>query len=476
MAERKRGAAGLEGTLPFVARSTATPAATATPAVEIDPLLGTCLRHFRVDELLGRGGMASVYLGWDTSLERAVALKVLSPELAYDADVVARFKHEARTQAKLRHPNVTQIYFIGEDRNLHFFAMEYIDGTTLYQLLERGEKLPWAQALEYALMTARGLRAAHRQGFIHRDVKPSNLLVEKDDVIKIADFGLVKSTSGDGELTQKGVIVGSPLYMAPEQGRAENVDHRSDVYSLGCTLYHLITGQPPFDAPSPVAIMSMHVTDRATRIRALCPEVPEGVERLVDRMMSKNPSARFSSYEGLIEALERLRPGRREYTSFWARAAAIGIDLAILSLFGLLIGLWSLPLWPAYFIVANRVFGQTVGKRIFRMQVTDHKGGRLSWKAASLRFLAFAWAPLIWGVMASIVYYLHRDQHVSFQLGRLTARQLVQPLVYIGLSALLLIGYLSGFILAAFHPRQQALHDLLGKTNVTYTPSGGLKR
>jgi uncharacterized RDD family membrane protein YckC/predicted Ser/Thr protein kinase len=471
MGEPKRGSPGIEATLPRVNLSPPK-----REMVEVDPLIGTSLRHFRVEKVLGRGGMGSVYLGWDTSLERSVALKVLSPELAYDAEIVARFAREARTQAKVRHPNVTQIYFIGEDRGLHFFAMEYIDGSALDRLIESGDKLPWARALEYVLMTARGLRAAHNQGFIHRDVKPSNLLLEKDDVIKIADFGLVKSTSGDGELTQKGVIVGSPQYMAPEQGRAENVDHRSDIYSLGCTFYHLITKQPPFDAPSPVAIMSMHVTDRATRIRALCPEVPENVERVVDRMMSKDPGSRFSSYDELLATLEKLRPGQREYTGFWSRGAALGIDAAVLAPFFFAIGLWSLLLWPPYFIVTHRMFGQTLGKRLLHLQVTDLAGARPSWKAAGLRFAAFGWAPLVWGVFAVVLYYIYRDDLISFQLSRLTLRHLGRPLAYIAVSTFLLLGYLSGFLLAAFHPRRQALHDLLVRTEVTYAPSGGLKR
>jgi eukaryotic-like serine/threonine-protein kinase len=137
MGEPKRGSPGIDATLPRVNLSPPK-----REMVEVDPLIGTSLRHFRVEKVLGRGGMGSVYLGWDTSLERSVALKVLSPELAYDAEIVARFAREARTQAKVRHPNVTQIYFIGEDRGLHFFAMEYIDGTALDRLIESGEKIP----------------------------------------------------------------------------------------------------------------------------------------------------------------------------------------------------------------------------------------------------------------------------------------------------------------------------------------------
>jgi uncharacterized RDD family membrane protein YckC/predicted Ser/Thr protein kinase len=462
------------GTMPVVSQAHAP--TERVQIAEVDALIGTMLKHFRVDRLLGRGAMGAVYLGWDTSLEREVALKVLSPNLAHVPDVVARFVREARSQGKLKHPNVTQIYFIGEDRGLHFFAMEYVEGAPLDQLLERGEKVPWAKALEYVLMAARGLRAAHQQGFIHRDVKPSNLLVDHEGQVKIADFGLVKSTTGDKELTQRGMIVGSPMYMAPEQGRAEECDHRADIYSLGCTFYHLVTGQPPFDAPSPITIMSMHVTDRANRIRANHPDVTEEVERVIDRMMSKDPKDRFANYEELIDALERARPGQRAYTSFWTRVLATGIDVGILGAAAVGLRLWSLPLWPAYFIVMHRLFGQTLGKRVLRLQLTSHKGERPSWKMASLRFLYAAWAPLAWSIAAVIVYFVHRHDAISFQLSSLKARQLVEPLLYVGLSALLLLGWLSGFLVAAFHPRKQALHDLLAGTEVTYAPTGGLRR
>src|SRR6185436_3182054 len=232
-------------------------------------------------------------------LDRPVALKVLGSDIAHDPEVVARFVREARAQARLQHPNVTQIYFIGEDDGVHFFAMEYVAGPALDTVLETGERLAWPDALEYAIAAARGLRAALAEGFIHRDVKPSNLMLDRESSVKILDFGLVKSMRGDTELTRDGAILGSPLYMAPEQGRAEAVDHRSDIYSLGCALYHLLTGRPPFQAPSPVGIITMHVTDRPTPIKQLVPDVPEAVERIVDKMMAKQPRERFADYDAL---------------------------------------------------------------------------------------------------------------------------------------------------------------------------------
>jgi uncharacterized RDD family membrane protein YckC len=440
-----------------------------------DPLAGTRLRHFQLTRLLGRGGMGSVYLASDTSLERPVAMKLLAPEIAHDPEVVARFAREARAQARLRHPNVAQIYFIGEDAGRHFFVMEYVDGHSLGDRLADGKPLPWAEALEHAIATARGLRAALGHGFIHRDVKPSNLMLDREAGVKILDFGLVKSLRGDAELTRDGVIIGSPLYMAPEQGRGEEVDHRADIYSLGCALYHMLTGRPPFTGNSPVGVIAMHMSQQAMPIRQLAPEVPEAVQRIVDRMMAKDANARFPSYEALISALESVRPGQRELSGFKTRVAALALDLVPFAVLGYFLGPWVAPLLAAYFVLGHRLFGQTLGKRLLRLEVTDGAGGRISWKTAALRFATFVWGPLAWTIMALCVYLLHRTDRVTFQLANLTARELALPLLYIGLAAVIFVGYLGGFLLAAFHPRRCALHDLVCGTEVRYKsgPPGG---
>jgi uncharacterized RDD family membrane protein YckC len=448
-------------------------------ATASDALSGTRLRHFQLTRLLGRGGMGAVYLATDTSLERSVAMKVLAPEIAHDPEVVARFAREARAQARLRHPNVAQIYFIGEDEGRHFFVMEYVDGPSLGERLNDGQRLPWAEALEHAIATARGLRAALGQGFIHRDVKPSNLMLDREAGVKILDFGLVKSLRGDAELTRDGVIIGSPLYMAPEQGRGEEVDHRADIYSLGCALYHMLTGRPPFTGASPVGVIAMHMSEHAKPIRQLAPDVPESVQRIVDKMMAKNAAERFPSYEALIAALESVRPGHRELSGFRTRAAALGVDLLPFALLGYFLGPWVAPLVAVMFVLCHRLFGQTLGKRLFRLEVTDKAGGRISWKTAVLRLVAFAWGPLAWTVIGFAVYLLHRSDRVTFQLGKLTARELALPLLYVGLAAVVFVGYLAGFLLAAFHPRRLALHDVLCGTEVRYKsgqPSGPVAR
>ncbi len=438
-----------------------------TAEAAADALVGGRLRHFTIERLLGRGGMGNVYLGSDTSLERPVAIKVLAPEISHDPEVVARFEREARAQARLRHPNVAQIYFIGEDRGLHFFALEFLEGPALDEVLAQ-RRLPWPDALEYSIATARGLRAALAHGFIHRDVKPSNLVLDAEAGIKILDFGLVKSLNGDAELTRNGAIIGSPLYMAPEQGRGEDVDHRADIYSLGCALYHMLTGRPPFSGPSPVGVIAMHMTDRQTPVRALAPDVPERLARIVDKMMSKHPIDRPSSYDELINALEAARPGQRELSGFKTRAVALAIDLLPFVVLGLVLRLWVTALASIYFVLCHRLTGQTLGKRLLRLAVTDRSGRRLSWKASILRFLAFAWGPLTVALLAALVYFIHRKERVSFEFGALTSQQLVEPLLYLGVAAVIFVGYLAGFLVAAFHPKKLALHDLLCKTEVRY--------
>jgi uncharacterized RDD family membrane protein YckC len=431
-----------------------------------DGLAGTRLQHFQLVRLLGRGGMGAVYFGTDVSLDRPVAIKVLALDQAHDPEVVERFEREARSQARLRHPNVAQIYFIGEDRGFHFFVMEYLEGPGLDAFLAKGTPLGWTEALDYTLAAARGLRAALAHGFVHRDVKPSNLMLDNEAGVKVLDFGLVKRNFGDAQLTRDGAIVGSPLYMSPEQGRGQPADHRSDIYSLGCTLYHMLTGRPPFVGESPVGIITMHVTDRAPALRDLNPQVPQAVARIVERMLAKKPDERFADYDQLIAALEAARTPRRELGGMGARGIALGIDTFLLLVGAYFVSLWVLPLAFAYSVLFHRLLGQTPGKWLLGIRVESATGGRIGWKAAAIRFAAFAWGPLAWVLLMALVYTVHGNQRVSFQLSKLTLSELAIPIVYIALATLILVGYLAGFLLVAFHPKRQALHDILAKTLV----------
>jgi uncharacterized RDD family membrane protein YckC len=381
---------------------------------------------------------------------------------------VARFEREARAQARLHHPNVAQIYFIGEDRGFHFFVMEYLEGPGLDCLLAEGKPVPWAKALDYTIAAARGLRAAAAQGFVHRDVKPSNLMLDREAGIKVLDFGLVKNMHGDAQLTRDGAIIGSPLYMSPEQGRGGAIDFRSDMYSLGCALYHMLCGQPPFSGPSPVGIISMHVTDKAPAVNLLNPEVPEVLSVLVARLMAKDPTARFANYDDLLAALEAARASRRELSGIRRRAIALSIDVLLLAVLGYFIGPWAIVAAAPNLIVCHRLLRPTLGKWLLGIRVEDPQGGSLSWKASAIRFLVFAWGPLAWTALGTFIYFLHHEQRLSFRLSSLSWSQLAVPLIYAGLALVILVAYLAGFMLVAFHPRRLALHDILASTQVCF--------
>jgi uncharacterized RDD family membrane protein YckC len=439
------------------------------PSISVaDGLAGTHLQHFELVRLLGRGGMGAVYYGTDLSLERPVAIKVLAIDIAHDSEVVARFEREARAQARLRHPNVAQIYFIGQDRGFHFFVMEYLEGPGLDSLLAKGALLPWTQALDYTLAAARGLRAALLHGFVHRDVKPSNLMLDNEAGIKILDFGLVKSMHGDAQLTRDGAIIGSPLYMAPEQGRGQASDHRSDIYSLGCTLYHMLGGRPPFSGDSPVGIITMHVTDKPAALRDLNNAVPQPVARIVEKMMAKKPDDRYADYDQLIAALEAARTPRRELGGMGARGIALGVDSVLLLVAAYFLHLLAIPVAFLYFVLFHKLLGQTPGKWLLGIRVENLSGGRITWKAAAIRSAVFAWGPVAWSLLAAVVYALHSDDHISFQLSKLSLSEMALPIVYISLATVILVGYLAGFLLVAFHPKRQAVHDLVAKTLVYF--------
>ncbi|MEE8141596.1 MAG: serine/threonine-protein kinase [Planctomycetota bacterium] len=265
---------------------------------------GETLGPFRIDGLLGQGGMATVYRAFDTSLQRTVALKVLADVNIQGEEIVHRFRREARAAGALTHPNITHIYSIGEDRGYHYFAMELVMGSTLSSILDEAVSISEEDAIDYLVQVARGLRAAQKKKkIIHRDIKPSNLILSEDGLLKITDFGLAKVITSPVEITATGVIVGTPLYISPEQGKGEPLDHRSDIYSLGCTFYHLLAGSPPFSGDSAMNIIVYHITEEPEPIRNRCPEISSRMAAVIHKMMMKAPMDRFQDYDELIEAI-----------------------------------------------------------------------------------------------------------------------------------------------------------------------------
>lgn len=268
------------------------------------------LGPYRLLEKIGEGGMGQVYKAQHDVMNRVVAFKVIADDHVRDPYRVQRFYQEIRLAAKLAHPNIVTAYDAGQVDDTHFFAMEYVEGTDLAQYVRATGPLPVTQACDFIRQAALGLQHAHEQGLIHRDVKPSNLIVAKggrEPVVKVLDMGLARLQTfadSEAELTKDGMVVGSPSYLAPEQGRdAHNIDFRADLYSLGCSLYYLLTARVPFSGASPLEIMLKHQADPPPKLREARPDAPAALEAAIIKLLAKDPAERFQSARAVVEAL-----------------------------------------------------------------------------------------------------------------------------------------------------------------------------
>lgn len=275
-----------------------------------DPV-GRRIDHFQVLQLLGEGGMGQVYKALDLELRRVVAVKTVAPPGARRVQFRLRFEREAQALSAVNHPNVAQIYSSGSWGGRPYYAMEYIEGHSLALVLAEGRRLSGRRCLDYLIEAARGLEAAFDKGIIHRDVKPANLMIDASRHLKVVDFGLARRIHEDSSLTRTDRPLGTPRYMSPEQAQGREADHRSDIYSLGATFYHLFAGVPPFAAETPVATLLEHVGTPLPPLRERNPRVPPAVAAIVERMLAKDPGERYASYAELISDLERARAGRR---------------------------------------------------------------------------------------------------------------------------------------------------------------------
>jgi|GEM_PF-903355 len=306
-ANPQRGDAEETGAMPQ-STSTSTPSPKAAPTAPARDLTGIVLGDFRVERLIGRGGMGEVYLAKQTSLNRPVALKVLLPEWVSRPAYQSRFEIEATAVARLNHPNIVQVYALGEQDGVHYIAMEYVEGMNLREYLIRKGSLDLPLALSIIRQSAGAIGAAGEIGLIHRDLKPENLLLTRKGRIKVADFGLCRDLDSDRHhVTQQGTTMGTPLYMSPEQAQGHAMDHRSDLYSLGVTYYHMLTGEPPFRAESAVALALKHVREPPVSPRVRRPEIPEQLDRLVMKLLAKRPGDRYQSSAEMLADLAKIR-------------------------------------------------------------------------------------------------------------------------------------------------------------------------
>ncbi len=482
----------LDLTVPILSSGVAT---TMRGPAALDGTSSVRIDHFVVERRIGAGGMGAIYAARDVALDRPVAIKILPEELARDPEAHERFIREAQAQARLSSPHVVQIFYIGRlppdvgsvplsiggepasgersasspnlsSRGSLYFAMELIDGESLEGPLGRGEKLDPEAARRLMIQAARGLDDAYHAGLVHRDVKPANLLVGRGGNLKVADFGLAKPRDPNLSLTKEGAVMGTPYYMAPEQAMGETLDLRADMYALGCTFYHLLAGEPPFDGPNPVAVMAKHLKSEARPLREACPAAPPPLVAIVDRLMKKAPRERYASYAELVDALEAAAPTRVEPAGFWTRAVASGLDAVLASALIGLLGWAGLVLYVAYVTGTQAYFGQTAAKYVLRIRVERQDGTRLGLGRSLARFLAAMWLPCWFGVVALSQGFSTFKDDVA-QLAELgAAKQLILPLLMSNVFTVLVYG--AGLVAAALNPQKRAAHDMIVGSRVVY--------
>src|SRR5579875_568358 len=270
--------------------------------------------RYELDGVVGRGGMAEVYRARDLRLDRVVAVKTLREDLARDQTFQARFRREAQSAASLNHPSIVAVYDTGEDTSgpahVPFIVMEYVDGRTIRDLLRDDRRLLPERALEITDGVLRALDYSHRNGIVHRDIKPGNVMLTRSGEIKVMDFGIARAVADtQATMTQTAQVIGTAQYLSPEQARGERVDARSDLYSVGCLLYELLTGRPPFLGDSPVAIAYQHVREAPVPPSRLDPELPAWADAIVLRAMAKDPAARYQSAAEMRSDIQRALSG-----------------------------------------------------------------------------------------------------------------------------------------------------------------------
>ncbi|MGH2752466.1 MAG: Stk1 family PASTA domain-containing Ser/Thr kinase [Actinomycetota bacterium] len=283
--------------------------------------------RYRVLGLLGTGGMARVFRARDELLGREVALKVLNERLSSDRSFVERFRREAQNAAGLNHPNIVALYDYGDEDNRYFIVMELIDGRSLSEVIDEDGALMPERAAEIARDTANGLGRAHEAGIVHRDIKPHNIMITNGGQTKVTDFGIARALGGDAEatMTQTGMVIGTAAYLSPEQAQGNPVDARSDVYSLGCVLHEMLTGDAPFAGDTPLAIAYKHVRENPERASEVNSDVPEALDAVVMKAMSKNPDNRYEDAGEMAEDLDRFLAGQRVgATPFLAETSVMG--------------------------------------------------------------------------------------------------------------------------------------------------------
>jgi len=284
------------------------------------------LGEYILQKPIGRGAMGQVWLAKQESLDRMVAVKILPKEFATDASFRARFEREAKMAASMIHPNVIQIFSYGIEQNVPYFAMEFVEGQDLSVRIRKKQKFTMRESVKIVADVARALEVAHEKGLVHRDIKPGNIMISNKGIVKVMDFGLAKAASVQSAISQPGLIMGTPSYMSPEQGMGQELDVRSDIYALGVVLYKLLTGELPFVADKPTAVIFMHIYENAKPVRELNPEVPGELAAIVAKMMAKKQEDRYGDPSVLVSDLDGFLAGTTTSLSVSAVQQADGVQ------------------------------------------------------------------------------------------------------------------------------------------------------
>ena len=259
--------------------------------------------RYEILEQIGNGGMSDVYKAKCHKLNRYVAIKVLKPEFSQDTSFVSKFRVEAQSAAGLSHPNVVNVYDVGEENGIHYIVMELVEGITLKKYIEKRGKLPYKEAVSIAIQVANGMEAAHKHHIVHRDIKPQNIIISKEGKVKVTDFGIAKAATSS--TINSSAAMGSVHYMSPEQARGGYSDERSDIYSFGITLYEMLTGKVPFDGDTTVAVAVQHIQDAIPAPSEIAEDVPLSVDKIVLKCTQKKTERRYQTVSDLIADLKK---------------------------------------------------------------------------------------------------------------------------------------------------------------------------
>jgi len=380
----------------------------------------TMLAHYRILAPIGAGAMGTVYEAHDTALDRVVAVKVLKSEISQDEDIVRRFQREARAAARVNHPNLTHIYFVGETEGRHYFAMERLPGRNLEDVITDDGPMDLSPALDVLIQAARGLAAAHAADVIHRDVKPGNIMLLPSGEVKVTDFGLAKSLTGEADVTGAGQVMGTPRYMSPEQCQGQKLDRRTDIYNLGLLGGFLLAGRHPYEGESLGVVLNDQMNQPLPDLRKHCPDLPRSVQKTLQAIAAKDREDRPGDMAAVIAMLEDLRPRMLDLAPFAARAAAILVDLLLLLVVALFAAggvqmllfvlgtaerapwiMWLINTFYVCLLILSqygmeRLVGGSLAKLLFHFRVTAKDGGRPETRALVFRFLIrFPATPLL---------------------------------------------------------------------------------